>query len=38
MIYLAVGRGPSPLFGTAKLGIKKSPQMLWNVLGTEMGK
>ena len=24
MIYLAVGRGPSPLFGTAKLGIKKS--------------
>ena len=24
MIYLAVGRGPSPLFGTAKLGTKKS--------------
>ena len=23
MIYLAVGRGPSPLFGDAKLGIKK---------------
>ena len=22
MIYLAVGRGPSPLFGTAKLGTK----------------
>ena len=23
MIYLAVGRGPSPLFGDAKLGTKK---------------
>lgn len=34
MIYLAVGRGPSPLFGTAKLDTKKTPQMLWNVLGT----
>ena len=34
MIYLAVGRGPSPLFGIAKLGIKKSSQIVWNDLGT----
>ena len=28
MINLAVGRGPSPLFGDAKLGTKKSPDNL----------
>ena len=28
MIYLAVGRGPSPLFGIAKLGTKKDVRKL----------
>ena len=30
MIHLAVGRGPSPLFGDAKLGTKKSIPLLCN--------
>lgn len=39
MIHLAVGRGPSPLFGTAKLGTKKSPSSagaIWYRFGIDL--